>query len=180
MSRGEYDVDDPVSSFVDVWKRVILEPRAFFTELPREGGLKAPLAFAAASLLVGGIGVLIFGGGLKGLVALVVLGTLRLFVAAAIVQLVAQNLFDGKGDYEASFRALAYPTAAATLIGLPIVKYGAALYGFFLTIVALERAHGFDAVRATLTLIATGVTGIVVIYALGLWPALARLNPLLH
>ncbi|MGH7822235.1 MAG: YIP1 family protein [Candidatus Binatia bacterium] len=179
MAAEEFKLDDAVGSYVEVWKRVVLEPRAFFGALPAAGGLQPPLAFAAISLFVGGVGVLLFGGGLKGLVALVVLGLIRLFVGAAIVTLIAQSLFQGQGDYESTFRALGYATAIAVLIGVPFVQYFAALYGAFLLIVAIERAHSFDAVRASLTLLATAVTGFVIAHALGLWPTLARLSPLL-
>jgi len=179
MAAEELNLDDPLGSFAGTWQRVVLEPRPFFAALPHAGGLQAPLVFAAISLFLGGIGVLVFGGGLRGLVALLARGVLRLFVAAAIIVLVGRNLFDGKGDYESTFRAISYSTAIVVFIGIPIVKYVAALYGCYLTILAIERAQTIDAVRATLTFAATAITGFVLAYALGLWPRLATLNPLL-
>jgi hypothetical protein len=107
-----------------------------------------------------------------------VIGLVRIFIGAALVVLVATNLFEGRGDYEATFRVLAYSSAVAVLIGLPVIKYFAAIYGAYLVIVGIEKAHGIDAVRAILTLVASAVVGGVIAFALGLWPFLHRVNPL--
>src|SRR5215204_5081654 len=48
-SGGDYDLSDPVGSFVDVVRRVVLQPTAFFAGLPRQGSqgsLLSPLVFA--------------------------------------------------------------------------------------------------------------------------------------
>jgi|SRR5215208_5842830 hypothetical protein len=43
---GDYDLSDPVGSFVDVLRRVVFQPSAFFAGLPRQGSLLSPLVFA--------------------------------------------------------------------------------------------------------------------------------------
>src|SRR5919112_1028408 len=45
-SGRDYDLSDPVGSFVDVVRRVVLQPTAFFAGLPRQGSLLSPLVFA--------------------------------------------------------------------------------------------------------------------------------------
>lgn len=45
-SGGDYDLSDPVNSFAEVVKRVVLQPSAFFARLPRQGGFLNPLVFA--------------------------------------------------------------------------------------------------------------------------------------
>ena len=42
---GDYDLSDPVSGFVDVVRRVVLRPAAFFAGLPRQGSFLGPLVF---------------------------------------------------------------------------------------------------------------------------------------
>jgi hypothetical protein len=174
----EFDPKDPVGSFAGTWQRVMLEPRAFFDALPPAGGLQPPLVFAVICLAIGGFEFMLFGGGIKGLAGLLVLGTIRLFVGSAIVAFIAQQIFEGRGDYEATFRVLAYTSAVAVLIGIPIVKYFAAIYGAYLVILGLGRAHAFDNTRAFLTLLATAFVGIVIVHALGLWGIAHRVNPL--
>jgi len=177
---AQYDTKDPINSFASVWRRVMLEPRPFFEGLPATGGLQPPLAFAAICLAIGAFGFMIFGGGLRGFVGLFVLGLVRLFIGSAIVALIAQQLFEGRGDYEATFRALAYSIAPVVVLGVPIVKYFAALYGLYLAIIAVAKAHSFDTVRAVLTIIGTAVVGLAVGRALHLGHWLHRVNPLLR
>ena len=167
-----------MASFGATLRRILLEPRSFFESLPLEGGLQAPATFAAICLAIGGLEFMIFGGGLKGAIGLVALGLARLFLGAAIITLVAENLFEGRGDYEATFRVLAYATAIAVVIGIPVVNVFAAIYGAYLVIVGLEHAHRFDATRAVLTVILTAAIGAAVVYAFGLWPLARRVNPL--
>jgi hypothetical protein len=45
-SGGDYNLSDPVNSFVDVVRRVVLQPTAFFAGLPRQGSVLGPLVFA--------------------------------------------------------------------------------------------------------------------------------------
>jgi hypothetical protein len=42
----DYNLSDPVNSFVDVVRRVVFQPAAFFAGLPRQGSLLNPLVFA--------------------------------------------------------------------------------------------------------------------------------------
>jgi hypothetical protein len=177
-TAAEFDPKDPVNSFATVWQRVMLEPRAFFDGQPPMGGLQPPLAFAAICLGIGGFGFMIFTASLKGFVFVLVIGLVRLFVGSAIVALIAQQLFDGRGDYEATFRVLAYSTAPAVFIGIPIVKYFAALYALYMVILGVAKAHSFDAVRSVLTVLGSAVVGAVLAYAFGLGHLAHRANPL--
>ncbi len=179
MAAEEFSPNDPIAGFTDTWTRVMIDPRAFFEKLPMEGGLQPPLVFASLCLLAGGIEVLLFGAGLKGLIGLVILGIVRLFVGAAIFALIAQTLFGGRGDFEATFRVLAYSSAIAVAIGLPVVKFFAALYGAYLMILGLAKAHSMDTAHTVVALIAAVVTGAVIVRALGLSAIVIRLNPLL-
>jgi len=43
---GDYNLSDPVDSFADVVRRVVLSPTSFFAGLPRRGSLAGPLVFA--------------------------------------------------------------------------------------------------------------------------------------
>jgi hypothetical protein len=148
--------------------------------LPVAGGLQAPLVFAVLCLAIGGFGYMIFGGGVRGWIGILLIGLMRLVIGAAIVTLIAQQLFEGRGDYEATFRVLGYSTAVAVFIGIPFVKYFAALYGAYLVIVGLAKAHAFDMARAMLTAVASVATGFVILYALHLGSWMYRVNPLLH
>jgi hypothetical protein len=52
---GDYNLSDPVDSFADVVRRVILRPPRFFAELPRRGNLASPLVFAIICIEISAI-----------------------------------------------------------------------------------------------------------------------------
>src|SRR5215217_288214 len=58
-SGADYDLSNPVESFADVVRRVVLQPVGFFAGLPRRGSLLNPLIFALicteVSAILGGI-----------------------------------------------------------------------------------------------------------------------------
>ena len=58
-SGGDYDLSNPLGSFVDTVRRVVLQPVGFFAGLPRSGSLLNPLIFALIcteiSAILGGI-----------------------------------------------------------------------------------------------------------------------------
>jgi hypothetical protein len=43
---GDYNLSDPLNSFAEVVRRVVLEPSRFFAQLSRRGNLAGPLVFA--------------------------------------------------------------------------------------------------------------------------------------
>lgn len=158
----EFQTDNFLDSFVGVWKRVTTEPRAFFQDMPLSGGLQNPLLFLVACLVVSALGFLVIGPRHFALWFLAI-GIVRSFVGAAVLMVIARQLFGGAGDYEATYRAVAYASAPAALLWLPLVRPLVALYGLFLLIVGLERTQGFDTVKAVLTLLLAAV----VLFALG-------------
>src|SRR5215207_6843217 len=58
-SGGDYDLSNPVGSFVDVVRRAVTRPAEFFSGIPRRGNYLAPLVFALIcieiSTILGGL-----------------------------------------------------------------------------------------------------------------------------
>jgi len=136
------------------------DPQGFFLAMPLTGGLVNPLLFTASSLALAGGGFVVSGGGVK--LALIVLlrGVVRLFISAALLQLIARKLFEGKGDFEATFHACAYAAAPVVLLWVPGIRYLAALYIGYLLIVGLQRTQGLDSVKAVLTIALAMIAGV--------------------
>ncbi len=136
------------------------DPQGFFLAMPLTGGLVNPLLFTASSLALAGVGFVVSGGGVK--LALIVLlrGVVRLFISAALLQLIARKLFEGKGDFEATFHACAYAAAPVVLLWVPGIRYLAALYIGYLLIVGLQRTQGLDSVKAVLTIALAMIAGV--------------------
>ena len=52
---GDYNLSDPINSFSDVARRVVLNPTTFFADLPRRGNLAGPLVFALICIEISAI-----------------------------------------------------------------------------------------------------------------------------
>ena len=56
---GDYELSNPLNSFVEVVGRVVRSPTEFFSAIPRRGNLLAPLVFALIcteiSTILGGL-----------------------------------------------------------------------------------------------------------------------------
>ena len=162
----EFRTEQFAESFVGVWKRVVTDPRGFFQDMPVRGGLQAPLLFLVGCLVIDALGHLIVGPRGFG-IRLVLEGTLRSFVYAAFFVLVARQVFAGTGDYEATYRVVAYGSAPIALAWLPLVGGLSWIYMVFLLIVGLERVHAFDAVKSVLTVLLASLAIVAVSWALG-------------
>ncbi|HEV8718162.1 MAG TPA: YIP1 family protein [Candidatus Binatia bacterium] len=167
MDAAEFDRSDFIYSFAQVWKKVMTDPQGFFLALPLTGGLVNPLLFAALSLAVAGVGFIVSGGGGKLAVLLLLGGVVRLFIGAALLLLIAHRLFEGKGDFEATFRACAYAAAPVVFLWVPGVRYLAVLYSGYLVIIGLQRTQGFDSVKAALTLVLATMAGVFLSFPFG-------------
>src|SRR5918997_1424317 len=133
-SGGEYNLSDPVNSFVDVVRRVVLQPVGVFAGMPRSGPLLNPLLFAVIcieiSVLVSALLVLtgvqqnpgfnpnpqnalpsVFtrGAALPSIVLSPILGAIGLFIAAAIQQLLVRLIVGtANSGFGATFRVASY------------------------------------------------------------------------
>ena len=52
---GDYNLSDPINSFADVVRWVVLSPTSFFAGLPRRGSLASPLVFALICIEISAI-----------------------------------------------------------------------------------------------------------------------------
>jgi hypothetical protein len=165
----EFRTEQFAESFVGVWKRVITDPRGFFQDMPTRGGIQAPLLFLVGCLVLAGLGFLVVGPRSFGL-SLVFWGTVRSFLYAAVFMVIGRHVFSGTGDYEASYRVVAYATAPMILLWVPRLGGLTMLYTIFLVIIGIERVHGFDAVKSVLTVLLASIVLLAVGWAFGLNP----------
>ena len=128
-SGGDFNISDPVNSFVDVVRRVLTGPADFFRSIARRGNFVNPLVFALICAVIYGVlnglftmlgniikGTSGVGGGIAGLFGSIVftpiLVALFLFVGAGIYHLLVLLLAGGSNaGYEATFRVGAYASA---------------------------------------------------------------------
>jgi hypothetical protein len=146
-----FDPSSAAASFIAAWRRVLTDPDGFFAEMPQTGGLNEPLLFLTVCAAIDAVGHMIVGLSVTALIGTFVLKMVAAFVLAALLTLLAQQLFEGKAGFEPVFRVVAYAAAPTVLAWVPRLGVVAVLYAWFLTFRGIERVQGFDAIRAVLT-----------------------------
>jgi hypothetical protein len=172
---GDYDLSNPVGSFLDVVRRVVARPAEFFSGIPRRGNFLAPLVFALIcieiSTILGGLlrlawqaetmgGVRFqgigynFGAFIADVILAPIGATIGLFIFAAIAHLLVM-LFVGGGNsgYEATFRVVSYVSVTSLVNWVPVIGGLLALYGLYLAVVGIREMHSTTTGRAALVVL---------------------------
>jgi hypothetical protein len=155
---GEFDLSDPVRSFVNTVRRVIFSPRDFFRGMPRSRSFLNPLIFAAVCALIGALmsgvfqevahllpGMQIFSVN-TGFVLSVTyrfVGTMIGLVVITGVYHLLFRLIGGRYNdgLEAAFRVLCYVQAVQLVAWLPLVNVLAVMYAVYLGVIGFAEVH---------------------------------------
>jgi hypothetical protein len=187
-SGGDYNLSDPVNSFVDVVRRVVFQPAAFFGGLPRQGSFLGPLVFALICIEIsvvliglltfidvpGGItsmfgatgnqGFLAFMGGL---VIAPIAGTVGLFLSALVTHLLVILVVGaGHSGFGATFRIVSYSSVTSLLGWLPFIGWIFSLYRLYLATVGIREMHGTTTGRALLVVLLPAILILVLVLVL--------------
>ncbi len=174
-SGGDYDLSDPVNSFVDVVRRVVLQPAAFFAGLPRQGSLLNPLVFAliCTEISVLLVGLLTFvgvpGGALwlfgargdqgllefvGGLVIAPIAAAVGVFLTALVTHLLVVLVAGpGHSGFGATFRVISYSSVTGLVGWIPFIGWIFSLYRLYLATVGIREMHGTTTGRALLVVL---------------------------
>jgi hypothetical protein len=179
-SQREFDASDPLRSFVDVLRRVVLHPADFFAGIPRREGLRNPFLFALICIVIGavlnavvgliglqsnlqsyegmlqplGLSSQSFAGFVASIIMFVVFGIIALPVVAAIYQLLVRVVVGRENaGFGATFRVGAYVTVLNLVGWIPILGLLAILYGLYLQVVGLREVHETTTGRVILVLL---------------------------
>src|SRR5919199_1795418 len=174
-SGGDYNLSDPVNSFVDVVRRVVFRPVAFFAGLPRQGSLLGPLVFALicveiSAILVGLLTFIDVPGGvawlfgakgnqgflafLGGLVVAPIAGTVGIFLTALVTHLlVILVVGSGHSGFGATFRIVSYSSVTSLLGWIPFIGWLFSLYRLYLATIGIREMHATTTGRALLVVL---------------------------
>jgi hypothetical protein len=186
----DYDLSDPLNSFVDVVRRVVLQPTAFFRGLPRQGSLFYPLVFALIcieiSTVLGGLirltfrteamggfrfwrGGYGFGEFLTDVILSPVGGAIGLFIVAGIAHLLVMVVVGaGNSGFASTFRVVSYASVTNLVNWIPLIGGLLALYGLYLAIVGIREVHDTSTGRALLVVLLPVILIVVLVVVLGL------------
>jgi hypothetical protein len=176
-SPREFKPSNPLSSFVDVVRRVVLHPVDFFSGIPRQEGLRNSFLFAVICIVIGavlnaavgligaqpnvqsyqgllqplGVNVQVAAGFVASIVMYVVIGLIALFVGAGIYQLLVRLVVGRENaGFSGTFRVMAYAAVVNLVSWIPILGLLAGLYAFFLQVVGFREVHETSTGRAIL------------------------------
>lgn len=167
MSDAEFVLQEGPKSFVRVWRRVMIDPRGFYGEMPATGGFEGPLVFLGICALLFFILRIIVASLADGINGLFLVFLTYIF-GPGILMLACQYVFQGEGDYEGSLRVCAYAGSCLTLAWVPNLWIFALLYSFYLIFLGTEKIHKLDTTKAAIaTLIAIFVTAAILVFVLG-------------
>jgi len=153
-SNYEFDTDNFFTSFIGVVKTVLTKPSDFYQHMPTTGGFSSPVIFLAICLGVSGIlAVFITGGNFSIFFKLLIIGVIFSFIGAGVLHLIATKLFFGDGQYEGTYRVVAYAGAVDLLAWIPVLGILAAFYGFYLQMLGLEKTHRITRGQAVITIL---------------------------
>jgi hypothetical protein len=172
---GDYNLSDPVNSFIDVVRRLVLQPTAFFAGIPRRGNFLNPLVFALicieiSVILVGLLNVMGLPGGVlwlaaprgdQGFFAFVgalvlapIAGAVGLLITALIAHLLVRLVVGpSNSGFEATFRVASYTSVTNLLGWLPYIGWLFSLYRVYLAIVGIREVHGTTTGKAALVVL---------------------------
>jgi hypothetical protein len=166
-SAREFNLQDPVGSFISTVRNVVLNPVDFFRGIPKQGNFVNPLVFALIcyeiSTILGGLfGLLLTGfldladaggsqdfgffGGVGGffgsLIIAPIIGAIILFIFAGLIHLLTVLIIGSRNSgFEATFRAISYSFVYHLVSWIPIVGFLAGIYGLVLSIFGIREVH---------------------------------------
>ena len=166
-STNEFELKEGPKGLIQVWRKVMLEPREFYRQFPSHGGFEHPLVFLGlCAAIYFALKVIVIG--LAGAINALFLVSLAYIFGPGILMLACQYLFEGEGEYEGTLRACAYGGATLVLAWIPTVGIVGYLYSFYLIFLGVQRVHQLDATKSAIaTLSAILVTTAIVFFVLG-------------
>ncbi len=181
----DYNLSDPVNSFVDVVRRVMFQPAAFFAGLPRQGSLLNPLVFALICIEIsvilvglltfidvpGGITSLFGARGNQGFLAFVgglvlapIAGTVGVFLTALVTHLLVMAVVgSGHSGFGATFRIIAYSSVTSLVGWIPFIGWIASLYRLYLATVGIREMHRTTTGKALLVVLLPAILILVLV-----------------
>jgi hypothetical protein len=181
----DYNLSDPVNSFVDVVRRVVFQPAAFFAGLPRQGSLLNPLVFALICIEIsvilvglltfidvpGGITSLFGARGNQGFLAFVgglvlapIAGAVGVFLTALVTHLLVMVVVgSGHSGFGATFRIIAYSSVTSLVGWIPFIGWIASLYRLYLATVGIREMHRTTTGKALLVVLLPAILILVLV-----------------
>lgn len=176
----EFSYTDPIQSFIDTVRRLVLEPTEFFRSLPRQGDFINPAIFALICyevfVVLGGLLALVgisgdqgFGGLIASIILAPIFLAIGLLIGSGIIHLLVKLVVGPQNaGFEATFRVVSYAQVVNLVSWIPFIGPLLGLYGFFLGVVGVRELHTTTTGKAALVVLVPAAVVLLLILMLAL------------
>jgi len=172
-SEGKFDIN----TVIDDAKKLITNPKQFYTDMPTTGGYVNPMIFllvmaAIAGLITGVLGMMGLGMGampgssaFAGIIIYPIAMLIGGFIAAGVMFII-WKLLGSEKSYETAYRCIAYSTAIAPVMAvISVIPYLGGiihtLWGSFLMYIASTQVHAIKEQTAKVTFAILAAIGVI-------------------
>lgn len=184
----EFNLQDPVNSYIGTVRTLVLDPVGFFRGIPRQGNFVNPLIFAVICAVINGvlggiIGFLVslgassrtqgvgasFVGFISNIILAPVYAVIALFIGAAIWHLLVMLFVrPSNAGFEATFRVASYIQVYQLISWIPIIGWIVGpIYGIVLSIFGIREVHATTTGKAALVILIPVAVVLILILLLG-------------
>ncbi len=147
-----------VESFAGVCKEILLRPRDFFRNLPREGAIGKPLLFLVICVFLSCLFMAnMLNGDYRLFLLLFAANLLSDFIMTGILHGLVKKAFSGQAPVAATFRVIAYSSLTDLAAWIPAVGTIATFYGLYLIFLGLQEIHQLRPRQAGIAVITRSV-----------------------
>jgi hypothetical protein len=165
----EFDPQNVLDSYKGILSRLVRKPAAFFESMPLEGGFLNPTLFLVGCLLICGLLSAIRTTSLWPIVRVPVLGTMSIYMHSFVLYFFTKRLFEGKGNYEATFRTMAYTGAVFLVMWVPVLALAGFFFGLYLLVLGTEKVHRIERSPAVASVILSAGASLILLLLFGFW-----------
>jgi hypothetical protein len=151
----EFDPFRLVESFAGVCREILVRPKDFFHNLPREGGIGNPFLFLAICVFLSCLFMAnMLNGNYRLFLLLFTANLFSDFIMSGILHGLVKKAFSGQAPFAATFRVIAYSSLTDLAAWIPFIGTIATFYGLYLIFLGLQEIHELRPRQAGIAVIA--------------------------
>lgn len=163
---NEFDPRHALSSYIDVWKGVMLDPRTFYIGMPVKAGYLNPLLFLLINVAISSSLISLIDLNPTWLISGLAVIPIGSFLSAGLYHIFAYSFTKrAPGGFEGTWRVVAYSSAVLLVTWLPYIGALISLYAIYIHIAGMEQVHYASTGTAVVIVLAPLVLALLIIVA---------------
>jgi hypothetical protein len=148
----EFEPERFFDTFIGVAKELLVRPREFFRQLPKEGSVKNPLSFLTVCAFLTALFVAnARSGDVQLFILLCCANIFSTVLGSMVMHILAQRMYRSQAPFGSTLRVLAYASLMDTVSWIPLLGPLAYFYGLYLIFLGIQEQHQITPRQAALT-----------------------------